>query len=497
MLTLQERLTCGAEILLPISSLPSPYGIGTLGADAHDFVNYLKLAGQTYWQVLPLGPTSYGDSPYQSFSAFAGNPYFIDLDLLLQQGLLRQDELKHMEEPVDAAFVDYRALYLTRLPLLRRAYGRFRPDVEGYASFCRENHFWLEDYALFMALKEENGGREWLRWEEPLRQRRETALKAARSRLAADIDFWKFCQYQFYCQWRSLRHYAASQGIRLIGDMPLYVAQDSADVWAHPDLFQLDEAGHPVRVAGVPPDLFSASGQRWGNPLYDWKQLEESGFAWWRRRMEMNASRFDITRIDHFIGIARYYAIPASCETAVKGHWVKGPGKKLTDVLDEAAGSSRILAEDLGVLHPTVKRLLERCGYPGMKVLLFAFDNGADNDHLPHRYQQNQAVYGGTHDNETIAGYCARCTDAELRFLMDYLGAQQRRDIPQAMIRAAYASVADLAIFQAQDLLELDNSARMNEPSTTEGNWRWRLLPGQLTAELAQRLGTLAALFER
>ena len=279
--------------------------------------------------------------------------------------------------------------------------------------------------------------------------------------------------------------------------MPLYVAQDSADVWSHPELFELDGNGHPLRVAGVPPDLFSKTGQRWGNPLYDWKRLEETAFDWWRRRMEMNASRFDVTRIDHFIGIARYYAIPASCETAVEGRWIKGPGRKLTSVLDEAAGDSRILAEDLGVLHPAVKQLLERCGYPGMKVLLFAFDGGLDNDHLPHRYKRNQAVYGGTHDNETIAGYCARRTDEELRFLMEYLGVHGREDIPRAMLRAAYASVADLAVFQAQDLLELDNTARMNEPSTLGGNWRWRLLPGQLTEELAQRLRKLAVLYER
>ena len=494
---MQERLPRGAGILLPVSSLPSPYGIGTLGRDARAFIDYLKLAGQRYWQVLPVGPTSYGDSPYQSFSAFAGNPYFIDLELLLRQGLLRENELEEIGIPVDSSCVDYEALYLTRLPLLRRAYVRFRPEEGGYASFCWKNRHWIEDYALSMALKGENGGREWLRWEEPLRHRKRHAMEEARRRLADDIGFWKFCQYQFYRQWRDLRHYAASQGIRIIGDMPLYVAQDSADVWSHPELFELGGNGHPLRVAGVPPDLFSKTGQRWGNPLYDWKRLEETAFDWWRRRMEMNASRFDVTRIDHFIGIARYYAIPASCETAVEGRWIKGPGRKLTSVLDEAAGDSRILAEDLGVLHPAVKQLLERCGYPGMKVLLFAFDGGLDNDHLPHRYKRNQAVYGGTHDNETIAGYCARRTDEELRFLMEYLGVHGREDIPRAMLRAAYASVADLAVFQAQDLLELDNTARMNEPSTLGGNWRWRLLPGQLTEELAQRLRKLAVLYER
>lgn len=492
---MQPNLPRGAGILLPVSSLPSPYGIGTLGKAAHAFVDYLKLAGQRYWQVLPVGPTSFGDSPYQSFSAFAGNPYFIDLDLLCDDGLLLPAELPKSMEP--AGKVAYDELYITRFPLLRKAYVRFVKD-DGYERFCTRHKDWLEDYALFMAVKGAFGGREWLQWDADIRFRQKQALEDYRRRFADDVGFWKFCQYMFFKQWHDLKKYAGKRGIYIIGDMPLYVALDSADVWANRDDFELDEQGHPVRVAGVPPDLFSQTGQRWGNPLYNWKRMEASDFRWWRRRIKQSALLFDILRIDHFIGIARYYAIPASCETAVEGHWVKGPGAKLTDAVNKAAGGKIwILAEDLGVLHPSVKRLLDKNGYPGMKILLFAFDGSGDNSYLPHHYEKNAVVYGGTHDNETITGYCRGKSRESLAFMMAYLGVEKTEEIPTAMIRLGYGSVADVAVFQAQDLLGLDNDARMNEPSTIGHNWIWRLLPGQLDESLAAQLKKWAVLYGR
>jgi len=485
----------GAGILLPVSSLPSPYGIGTLGAEARAFADALARAGQTYWQVLPVGPTSYGDSPYQSFSAFAGNPYFLDLDALAAEGLLTEAELAACR-PVREDAVDYGWLFDTRLDVLRRAMSR-TGEAAAFAAFCEENRDWLEDYALFMALKARSAQEDWLGWDAPVRDREPGALAACRTELAGEIRFHKLCQFFFFRQWAELKAYANAAGVLLIGDMPIYAALDSADVWANRRLFELDGKGRPTAVAGVPPDAFSADGQRWGNPLYDWAAMEREGFAWWRRRVAAAARLFDVIRIDHFIGLVRYYAIPSSCETAVEGEWRTGPGEKLTAVLDEAAGGSRILAEDLGVLHPSVRTLLDKTGYPGMKVLLFAFDGGAGNPHLPHWYERNAAVYGGTHDNDTIRGYLDKKSDGELAFLLDYLGVKSRAEAPEAMIRAAYESVADIAIFQMQDILELDNAARMNTPSTVGGNWAWRLLPGQFTEEKIARLRRFAELYGR
>lgn len=493
---MKAPLKRGAGILLPISSLPSPYGIGTLGKDAREFIDRLHRAGQTYWQVLPVGPTSYGDSPYQSFSAFAGNPYFIDLDTLARDGLLTARELAAIPAGRPDR-VDYGWLFETRFPLLRRAFGRFADRNGAFAAYCDAQRDWLDDYAFYMALKERFGHREWLQWDEDIRLRRPDAVDAWRRELAENIRFWQFCQFLFDGQWAALKTYANRAGIAIIGDIPIYAALDSADVWAAPGQFQLDETGRPTHVAGVPPDAFSATGQRWGNPLYDWAAMERDGFAWWRRRVARCARLYDVIRIDHFIGIARYYAIPAASETALMGEWREGPGKRLTDAIDQAAGDARILAEDLGVLHESVRRLLQATGYPGMKVLLFAFDSGAGNTHLPHWFDHNAAVYGGTHDNETIAGYCAGKTDEELRYLMDYLQAGRREDIPRALLRAAYQSVADAAIFQMQDILELDDTARMNTPSTIGGNWLWRLSPGQFTDELARELRRLAELYGR
>lgn len=492
---MSKALKRGAGVLLPVSSLPSPYGIGTFGKAAYAFVDWLAKAGQSYWQVLPLGPTSYGDSPYQSFSAFAGNPYFIDLDTLAEDGLLLSEELAQEKEG-DPGSVDYGRLFARRFACLRAAFRRYRDDGQCEA-FCRDNRAWLDDYALYMALKGAFQHREWLAWDEDIRFRQPQALARWRQRLAEDIRFWCFCQFQFYKQWLALKAYANRAGVSIIGDIPIYVALDSADVWAGRERFLLDSEGKPTVVAGVPPDAFSSTGQRWGNPLYDWEHMARDGFAWWRSRVANCARLYDVIRIDHFIGVARYYAIPAACETAVEGTWCVGPGEALTAALDEAVEDACILAEDLGVLHPSVQELLCKTGYPGMKVLLFAFDSGAQNTHLPHWYVHNTAVYGGTHDNETIAGYCARRGDEELRYLMQYLHVESRAEVPRALMRAAYQSVADAAIFQMQDILELGDAARMNTPSTLGGNWQWRLLPGQLSVGTAQELRRLAELYGR
>ncbi len=490
----------GAGILLPIFSLPSPYGIGTLGQEARKFVDFLAEAGQRYWQVLPVGPTGYGDSPYQTLSLLAGNPYLIDLDQLAAEGLLHPEELEAADWGEEPDRVDYGILYRNRWTLLRLAASRFRPGGElreEWEHFRQENGDWLPDFALYMALKVQEGGAPWTQWPRPLRFREPEALEEARNRWREELHLQEFCQFQFFRQWQALREYAGSRGILLIGDMPIYAALDSADVWANPACFQLDEERRPRAVAGVPPDAFTELGQLWGNPLYDWDYMEGNGFAWWRRRMGLAARLFDVVRIDHFIGLVRYYSVPAEAEDARGGTYFPGPGRRLTEALEEAAGRTAIVAEDLGVFLPEVQELLEETGYPNMKVLEFAFDSGPDNGHLPHHYRPNCVVYGGTHDNETLAGFLDSQPDEALAYMRAYLGAAYREELPEALLRAAYASVADVAIFQAQDLLGLGAEARMNFPGRSQGNWQWRLLPGQLTEALAEKLRNLAWVYGR
>ena len=464
----------GAGILLPISSLPSPYGIGTLGAEAYAFVDQLAEAKQSYWQVLPVGPTSFGDSPYQSFSAFAGNPYFIDLDTLKEDGLLLSEEIEEQYWGDDVSEVDYAALYEARFEVLHKAYARSDYKMqEDYQAFLEKSSYWLEDYSFYMALKFED-------------------------LLAEEIDFWKFCQYQFFMQWSQLKRYANSKGIRIIGDIPLYVAMDSADVWTHSDLFELDERKKPIHVAGVPPDCFSEDGQRWGNPLYRWKRMKRDHYAWWYQRMKANAALYDVIRIDHFIGIVNYWSIPASCPTAVEGEWRKGPGRHLTKVIRKATKGSDIIAEDLGIVSDKVRALINETGWPGMKILEFAFDGDASNEYLPHQYKNtNCLVYGGTHDNQTLLGYYGNKSDKELKFMMNYLHIKRVSQIPKAMLRAAYASIADTVIFQMQDILELDDTARMNEPSTVGTNWRWRMQPGAFDGKKIKMLRKMCKLYAR
>ena len=472
----------GAGILMPISSLPAPYGIGTFGKSAYEFADSLKRARQSYWQVLPLGPTSYGDSPYQSFSAFAGNPYFIDLDALLEEELLTKEEIDACYWLDSEEEVKYDAVYYYRFPLLKKAYERSRHgETEEYRAFCAKNSHWLDDYALYMALKGHFGNKEWMKWEEPIRLRKPEAVKRYEELLREEIGYWKFLQFKFYEQWEQLKNYVNGLGISIIGDIPIYVALDSADVWTHPELFQLDpDTLTPLRVAGVPPDAFSDDGQLWGNPLYDWDKIEETGFAWWKDRMRASARLYDVVRIDHFIGVVQYYSIPYGAEDGKTGEWKQGPGKKLTDAINEAAGDAKIIAEDLGIFCPAVKELLRETGYPGMKIIEFAFSGDRFNEHLPHCYEPNSVVYGGTHDNETLVGYFKPEARQwwELQYIADYLGAAHHEEVPDKVFRAAYGSLASVPVFQMQDVLGLGNEARMNTPGTVGGNWKWRMKPG-------------------
>lgn len=488
----------GAGILLPISSLPSDYGIGTLGKAAFQFVDFLKEAGQTYWQVLPVGPTGYGDSPYQSFSAFAGNPYFIDLDLLIEEGLLKKRDVTSVQWQEQCTAVDYGRIYNGRFPVLRKAFSNSQHEAtEEFQMFCKENSNWLEDYCLFMALKNHFLNQEWLRWDDAIKRREAAAIEQYKEELREEIGFWRFCQYKFYSQWKALLTYAHANGIQIIGDLPIYVALDSADVWANPEQFQLDKKLRPKKVAGVPPDDFCADGQLWGNPLYDWKAMEQDGFAWWKQRMCCAAKLYDLIRIDHFIGIVRYFSIPAKDTTARNGIYKKGPGKKLTDAINSVVDSSRIIAEDLGLVVDAVVKLRNKNGYPGMKVMQFGFDGNPANDHFPENYSENTIVYGGTHDNEMILGYFSNQNEWIQNYTMQYLGVKSVDQIPWGMVKKAYTGIGKTVIFQAQDLLCLDNTARMNFPSSTAGNWQWRLRKKQMGKGLASKLRKLAEKTDR
>ncbi len=478
------RMTRGAGILLGIISLPSPYGIGTIGKEAFSFVDMLSDMGQKYWQVLPVGPTSYGDSPYQSFSAFAGNPYLIDLDLLIEEGLLSKEEVDSYSWGEREDDIDYALLYENRFRVLESAFKRFDIEDKEFQKFCRENNSWLDNYCLYMAVKNEMNGSSWFSWEDGIKNRTPEAVKSYQELLKEQISFWRFMQYKFFQQWKALKAYANGKGIKIIGDVPLYVALDSADVWAEREQFKLDQEGKPVEVAGCPPDAFSDEGQRWGNPIYDWDKMKKDGFAWWKRRIEANGKMFDIIRMDHFIGVARYYSIPAEDATAKNGRWNPGPGKKLTDVIEKTLGANRVIAEDLGVRVWKSKLLLWRTGWPGMRTLLFAFSGGILNEHHPRNYGRgNLVAYTGTHDNETLAGYFEGKTEEEIAYLYQDLNIHERAEIPDAIIKALHKCKADIAIVQMQDYLKLGNEARMNFPSTVGQNWRWRMTRGALSKE--------------
>ena len=494
---MEKELTRGAGILMPVSSLPSKYGIGTLGKAAYDFVDDLVRAGQKYWQVLPIGPTSFGDSPYQSFSTYAGNPYFIDLDLLIEEGLLQRQEVETIRWYEKEDQVSYELLWEYRYSVLKAAFERSDHEkTKEYRDFMEREKDWISSYSLYMACTEHFGNREWLSWKKDIRDRKMEALISYQVMLEKEIRFWEFVQYKFWQQWDRLHAYANEKGIQIIGDIPIYVALDSADVWVHPEQFLLDENHEPTVVAGCPPDAFSNEGQKWGNPIYDWERMEREDFAWWKKRIRAAARCYDVIRIDHFIGIVRYYKIPVN-ESAKKGSFAWGPGLKLLKALDESIGEAKIIAEDLGVLVPEVGEVLQKSGYPGMKVLEFAFDGKRENPYLPHNYPKNCVVYGGTHDNDTLEGYYDMLSKENRAYAMAYCQVKRKKKLTDAIIRIGYASVANTVIFQMQDILKKNNNARMNYPSTIGTNWRWRMKSQEFTTKKQKRLAKLANIYGR
>ena len=490
-------------ILLPITSLPSPYGIGCFSKEAYQFIDQLKQAGQSYWQILPLGPTSYGDSPYQSFSTFAGNPYFISLEDLIEEGVLTKEECDEADFGKKADSIDYAKIYKARFPLLRKAYERSRiTENDGFLKFQSENRWWLGDYALFMAVKSRFGEKAWTEWAEDIRLRYPNAMDYYRRELYFDIEFHEYLQFKFIEQWRKLKAHANSQGIRIIGDIPIYVSMDSADAWANPQLFQLDGENRPVAVAGCPPDGFSATGQLWGNPLYRWDYHRDTGYQWWISRLAYCYQLYDVVRIDHFRGFDEYFSIPADAETAIGGHWEAGPGIQLFQAVNRALGEKEIIAEDLGYVTDSVRRLVADCGYPGMKVLEFAFDSrdsGSASDYLPHNYPENCVVYTGTHDNETISGWFQSIKPEERRLARDYLCDHSTSDkkLHLSFISLAMRSKARMCIIPLQDYFGLSNKARINTPSTVGKNWKWRLVPGQLSEKMLELIAKTTRLYGR
>lgn len=479
-------------ILMPIFSLPGPYGIGTLGQAAYDFVDFLAETGQTYWQMLPIGPTGYGDSPYQSFSAFAGNPYFIDPEFLLRQGLLTESELP---PPQPEGRVDYGALYQQRPPMLQRAAARLlAAPPASYQDFCAEHNFWLDDHALFMAVKAQQGQAGLDQWPDALRTRQPQAIAQAKYELAGEIAYHKAVQFLFYQQWTALKAYANRQGVKLIGDIPIYVSPDSSDLWTRPDLFQTDGAVRLTHVAGCPPDAFAADGQLWGNPLYDWPRHKEEGFAWWKRRMRHATSIYDVVRIDHFRGFESYFSILSGCPCA-QGHWEPGPGHAFLQAMQQELGSGHIIAEDLGFLTEGVRQLLADSGYPGMKIMQFAFDSREAGNYLPYTYPPNSVVYTGTHDNVTTEAWRENASPEDIHLACQYLRCTPDQ-LTDSMICACLASVSDTAIIPLADWLHLGAEGRINTPSTQQGNWQWRLNQ-PLVPALRQKIRELTQLYGR
>lgn len=488
-------------ILMPIASLPGKYGIGTFGKEAYSFVDALVLAKQSYWQILPLGPTGYGDSPYQSFSTFAGNPYFIDLEMLIDEKLLTKKECDACDFGKSNTCIDYEKIYLARFELLKKAFKRSNiKKNKDYIIFCEDNAFWIDDYALYMAVKNSFGGISYIEWDEPIRNREPEAIKEYKNKYSEEVEFYKFLQYEFAKQWNKLKEYANEKGIKIIGDIPIYVAFDSADTWANPQLFQIDASGYPTAVAGCPPDAFSATGQLWGNPLYDWAYHKETGYAWWLSRIKYCYKLYDMIRIDHFRAFDAYYSIPYGHTTAVHGSWKKGPGFDLFKTIKGELGEIDMIAEDLGFLTKSVIKLVKRTGYPGMKILEFAFDAREDSDYMPHNYISNSVVYTGTHDNETLIGWLQGLNKTDKKMVYDYLFVDETESdekLAKACVRACMASVSKLCIIPMADYLGLDNQARINTPSTLGGNWVWRMKSGAFTKKLSKEIAYITQLYAR
>ena len=504
------RFKRAGGVLLHPTALPGSYGIGTFGAQALAFIDWLADAGQSYWQICPLVPTGFGDSPYQGFSAFAGNPNLIDLERLVGMKLLTYSDLEPLTL-LSEDRVDFSALIPMKERILKNAWLNFSTEsdsthklkylTQDIAKFRTDSECWIEDYALFMVIKEKYGGRPWDEWEEKLRLRDESALQNLRQMSVEDLNYHVFVQYLFHKQWTEIKKVANSKGISIIGDLPIFIAFDSSDCWARPDLFQLDEKCIPKRIAGVPPDYFSETGQLWGNPLYDWEAMEKNGFAWWIEVLQNKLEQYDVLRIDHFRGFSAYWSVPFGELTAVNGEWVPAPGDRLFAKIKEVLGDIPIIAEDLGVITEDVAELIERCGFPGMKVLQFAFDSAEENDYLPHTYHKNCLVYTGTHDNDTVAGWYENAPLQDRITAGKYLNLPDRAkgsDAAAAMIRTSIASVADLAISPLQDILGLGSEARFNTPGTLGGgNWTWRVSESVLTSEIAGRLRELYQIYGR
>lgn len=480
-------------ILAHISSLPSKYGIGDFGVNAYEFIDFLESASQKLWQILPMGPTGYGDSPYQSFSAFAGNPYFIDMEDLVEEGLLQKNDLVSLEKINEKNTIDYGNLYMHKFPILKKSYEHFIKEdrLKETLNFQKEEKYWLEDYCLFMALKEKFNQKNWHEWPSEYKNREQESILNIKKELENEINFYIFLQYTFFKQWKKLKKYANSKDIKIIGDIPIFVSPDSSDAWSRSEMFLFDENKNSTRVAGCPPDNFSADGQLWGNPLYDWNNIEKNNYVWWIERIKACFNLHDIVRIDHFRGFESYWSIPANAKTAAEGKWEKGPGMKLFNAIKKVLGDMPIIAEDLGFLTPEVEELLTESGYPGMKILLFAFDSKEESDYLPHKYTENSVAYTGTHDNETVVGWYKNIKKSDKRKCDEYLEEMNSvvsEEINWKFIEAVWSTKSVMALTQVQDLLGLDNNSRMNTPSTSSKNWNWRFSSEDLTLELAKRL---------
>ena len=483
-------------ILMHITSLPGEYGVGTMGKQAYEFVDFLKKAGQSIWQILPLTPTGFGDSPYQSCSTFAGNHYLIDLPTLVQEGLLTEQDLEGIRWNISEDKVDFGLLYNNRLKVLRAAYGRFTPGAD-YEAFCAENSSWLPDFALFMALKDKFGGKPWYEWEEKLKFRDPDAIWAARGELKEQISFFSFVQYLFFKQWTALHDYAQKSGITIIGDVPIYVPRDSVEVWSSPELFQMDEKLDPKAVAGCPPDAFSADGQLWGNPLYRWDAVAADGYSWWIRRLAAAGKLYDVVRMDHFRAFAGYWSVPFGDKTAKGGQWITGPGMDFISAVKEALPELKLIAEDLGYLTQDVLDLRDASGYPGMKVLQFAFDSREPSDYLPHTYTANSVCYTGTHDNMTTRQWLETGTPEMQQYATEYMRLSKEEGMVWGVIRTAMSSVSDTCVIPLQDYLDLGAEARMNFPGTTNSNWTWRAKDGMIVDALAEKIRHLTPLYAR
>jgi len=493
-------------ILLHPTSLPGKYGIGTLGKEAFAFVDFLKKSNQKLWQIFPLGPTGYGDSPYQSFSTFAGNPYLIDFDLLVEENLLSQSDLEGISFGENPENIDYGAIYNQKYPLLRKAYENYKNTKENkereelkhlFEEFKAHNQSWLNDFAMYISLKNHFNGLPWNEWPEDIKSRQPEAMEKYYETVKEEVEYQKFIQFLFFKQWNAVKKYANENGVKIIGDIPIFVAADSSDAWANPEIFLFDEERKPVKVAGVPPDYFSATGQLWGNPLYNWDKLKELNYKWWIDRVKANLSTCDIIRIDHFRGFDEYWAVPYGDKTAENGTWCPGPRMDLFNAIKNELGELPIIAEDLGTMTQGVIDLREATGFPGMKILGFAFDSKEENDYLPHTYTKNCVVYTGTHDNDTLIGWFTKANEDDKQFARDYLNSRSDDEIHWDAIRGAWSSVASMAIVPIQDFLGLGSEARINTPGLASGNWQWRLKEGVLTDELAERIAKLTKVYSR